>query len=817
MKVINIIKNMNSIWIIPAILLAVFLFTASAACHGGIEDPLTTEERAWLNENDGKIRLGPDPNAPPLDFFDEFGQYKGLTADYVRLIEKKLGFRFEIVRMDTWDDLLTSAKKKEIDVVCAAKWTPERDKYLLFTKPFIHIPEVIITRKSFKESVSIEELLNIKVTMVEGYAVLEIVSKKYPWLDIETSKSDLDGLLKVSFNRCDAMIIDLTMASYLIEKEGIENLRVAGFSDIIIDLGFASRRDLPILNSILEKGLALITEQERNSIYSTWIHLEVKHFYASRRFWLIISGVLGIPAIAIVIILVWNRTLRHLVEQRTAKLEESNALLRAGEKQIHKLSHAVKYSSATIVITDTEGNIEYTNPTFAHLTGYSIEEAIGNNSRILQSGETRPEVYEELWSTIKSGDEWKGELCNKKKDGELYWEHVSISPVKDDNGAITNFIAVKDDITGRKQAEEALKLSEQRLRDILNYSSAIFYMKDLSGKYLFINQRYELIFNIKNKDIINKTDHDIFPKEMADTYRSHDIQVVEKCGHVEVEESALHDDGNVHTYISVKFPVRRASGEIYATCGISTDITKRKKLEVELQKLASVVRNCSELINIATTDGKMIFLNDAGSKMLGIDSQQVEHVTIMEVIPDHLKDLVQNELHPKLRNGHTWQGELQYRNLKTDKLTDVYATIFPIIDQDSNKPIYFANVSLDITGRKQAEDALRETTALLSNVINSSTDMIFVKDMELRTIMCNKVFATAVGKNPEDLIGKTDIENGWNPELVHGNPEKGVRGFESDDREALSGRVVHNPADLANVGDKILVFEILYPQPIGNE
>ncbi|MCP5007067.1 MAG: PAS domain S-box protein [Planctomycetes bacterium] len=672
----------NSIRTILAILLAVFSFTATT-CHGDVEDPLTTEERAWLNENNGKIRLGPDPHAPPLDFFDESGHYKGLTADYVRLIEKKLGFRFEIVRMGAWDDLLKSAKKKEIDVICAAKWTPERDKYLLFTKPFIHIPEVIITRETFKKSVSIEELRNIKVTMVEGYAVFEIVSKRYPWLDIETSKNDLDGLLKVSFNRCDAMIIDLTMASYLIEKEGIGNLRVAGYSDIVIDLGFASLKDIPILNSILEKGLALVTEQERKSIYSTWIHLEVKHFYASRRFWLIISGILGIPSIVIVIILVWNRTLRHLVEQRTAKLEESNVLLRAGEKQIHKLSHAVRHSSATIIITDTEGNIEYANPMFTQLTGYSIEEAIGNNPHVLQSGKTPPEVYEELWSTIKSGDEWKGELCNKKKEGELYWEQVSISPVKDDKGAITNFIAVKDDITERKQTEEALKQSEQRLRDLLDYSSAIIFMKDLSGKYLFINRRYELMFNIKNKDIVSKTDHDIFPKEMADTFRSHDIHVVEKGGLVEVEESALHDDGEVHIYLSVKFPVRRASGEIYATCGIATDITERKKLEVEL----------------------------------------------------------------------------------------------------------------------------KQTTAMLTNVLDSTPDMIFVKDMELRTIMCNKYFAAAVGKKPEDLLGKTDIENGWNPELVQGNPDKGIRGFENDDREALSGRTIHNPADLANVGDKVLVFD----------
>ena len=107
--------------------------------------------------------------------------------------------------------------------------------------------------------------------------------------------------------------------------------------------------------------------------------------------------------------------------------------------ELIKLSSAVEQSPAIVVITDIEGNIEYVNPRFTELTGYTIEEAIGENPRILKSGKTSPEVYEKLWDTITSGNEWRGEFCNKKKNGALFWEYGFIAPVKDKQGCYYQF------------------------------------------------------------------------------------------------------------------------------------------------------------------------------------------------------------------------------------------------------------------------------------------------------------------------------------------------------------------------------------------
>jgi PAS domain S-box-containing protein len=129
---------------------------------------------------------------------------------------------------------------------------------------------------------------------------------------------------------------------------------------------------------------------------------------------------------------------------------------RRAEMQVRQLSRAVEQSPSTVVITDVEGNIEYANPKFTEITGYAFDEVIAQNPRLLKSGVVAPEVFDDLWATITAGKEWRGEFLNRKKNGDLYWELASISPIRDEGGRITHFLKVGEDITERKQAEEAL-------------------------------------------------------------------------------------------------------------------------------------------------------------------------------------------------------------------------------------------------------------------------------------------------------------------------------------------------------------------------
>lgn len=131
------------------------------------------------------------------------------------------------------------------------------------------------------------------------------------------------------------------------------------------------------------------------------------------------------------------------------------------EENLRKLSVAVEQNPASIIITDTYGSIEYVNPHFTQLTGYSFEEVVGQNPSILKTGETSNDEYRLLWETILSGGEWRGEFHNRNKDGELYWEQALIAPIRDESGAITHFIAIKEDISERKQLEGQLRHSQK--------------------------------------------------------------------------------------------------------------------------------------------------------------------------------------------------------------------------------------------------------------------------------------------------------------------------------------------------------------------
>ena len=145
----------------------------------------------------------------------------------------------------------------------------------------------------------------------------------------------------------------------------------------------------------------------------------------------------------------WHGFLQDITERKSA------------EEQLRKLSRAVEQSPASIVITDAEGLIEYVNPKFTELTGYTLEEARGKNPRILKTGRTSVEEYQRLWQTITRGETWRGEFHNRKKNGQEFWEFASISPVIDDEGMITHFLAVKEDITERKKLEEHFRQSQK--------------------------------------------------------------------------------------------------------------------------------------------------------------------------------------------------------------------------------------------------------------------------------------------------------------------------------------------------------------------
>ncbi len=165
---------------------------------------------------------------------------------------------------------------------------------------------------------------------------------------------------------------------------------------------------------------------------------------------------------------------------------------KTAEEQLQKVMHAVEQSPSSVVITDIHGRIEYVNPKFTEVTGYSREEALGRNPRILKSGEMSPQEYSAMWKTLTAGREWRGEFHNRRKDGGLFWEFASISPIKNDRGEITHYVAIKEDITERKSLELQLQQS-QKMQAIGTLAGGIAH--DFNNLLTAINGYSELILS----------------------------------------------------------------------------------------------------------------------------------------------------------------------------------------------------------------------------------------------------------------------------------------------------------------------------------
>jgi len=165
--------------------------------------------------------------------------------------------------------------------------------------------------------------------------------------------------------------------------------------------------------------------------------------------------------------------------------------------------------------------------------------------------------------------------------GRPGWLLTSKAPLRDTRGRIIGLVGMGRDITDRKREEEQHRLSETRLQAILDNTTAVIYLKDTQGRYLLINRQFEDLFHVTLEQVVHKTDYDLFPGTMADAFRVNDQRVLETRTPLEFEEVAPRD-GEIRTFISIKFPLWDTTGVPYAVCGISTDITERKRAETKL-------------------------------------------------------------------------------------------------------------------------------------------------------------------------------------------------------------------------------------------
>jgi PAS domain S-box-containing protein len=309
------------------------------------------------------------------------------------------------------------------------------------------------------------------------------------------------------------------------------------------------------------------------------------------------------------------------------------------------------------------------------------------------------------------------------------------------DGAPTRLDGVNIDVTERRRTEQAVRDGQAKLRAIINGSTAVIYAKDLDGRYLLVNHHWERLFGVTAEQTVGLTDYDFFPPETSDAVRANDRRVLAQGHTVEVEEVVRHPDGSVHTYISLKFPLADAAGTVYGVCGVSTDITERKRADADH-------RESRERLQAAlTASGTGTFRWDIRTGGLTFD----ENLDRMFGLPPGQTVRAYDEflarIHPDDRDRvaaagarcreHGGDFDEEYRVVRPDgsvRWVDDKGRTFRGPD---GQPAYMTGACVDVTHRKRAERDLRERDEFNRAVFDSSPDCLKVLDADGRLLAMN--------------------------------------------------------------------------------
>jgi diguanylate cyclase (GGDEF)-like protein/PAS domain S-box-containing protein len=382
--------------------------------------------------------------------------------------------------------------------------------------------------------------------------------------------------------------------------------------------------------------------------------------------------------------------LNALIHELEARVAERTADLVHANEQLRKLTIAIEQSPSAIVITNPNVEIEYVNPAFTRSTGYTFEEAKGRNPNILKSDQTIPETFVEMWRALRAGQTWRGELINRKKSGEIYWEYTVIAPIYDEQGQISHYVAIKEDVTARKMAEQALQESEKQYRDLFELESdAIFIIRNSDGAILQANKAATLLYGYSEAELTTMKNTDLSAEPESTRQATQSPAPLEKIIHIPLRWHRKHDGLVFPVEINARFISWR--GEDVHIAAIR-DISEHLQVANAEQRFSTLLKNLNEVtmaLSLASTFDKMCRRAiELGREKLGFD-----RLGLWFIDPDDPESLIgsygvdeQGNIRDErqVRIPNRPQGINCY--LMSDKKAIYYAENAPIYD-DQNRQI----------------------------------------------------------------------------------------------------------------------------------
>lgn len=390
---------------------------------------------------------------------------------------------------------------------------------------------------------------------------------------------------------------------------------------------------------------------------------------------------------------------------------------KAKEEKIKKLSLAVEQSANTVVITDTGGNVEYVNPKFSELTGYSAEEILGKNIKILRSGKQSDEYYAHMWQTITSGETWRGEFYNKRKNGSFFWEKVTITPIKNDAGETINFLAIKEDISANKKAESELLKAEEKAEEsravikeqarlldlIFSHSLDNIVILDKDYNFIKVSDTYAKAVQKEIAELIGKNHFDLYPsnfKEEADKVKKNKTAYLRQARPFVYQD---HPEWGTTYWDLGLVPIldEKNAVELFLLTlkDVSKEIISKQEAKESEERFKAISEQATEGITVATMEGDYVLVNPAFCKMSGYSEEELMDLKVFDMKAENQPQQSFYDSIEKMK-GIPIRVNLQRKD-GTEYLTEIIGTVISL----NNKQFVLGTVR-DITERVKAENDL---------------------------------------------------------------------------------------------------------------
>ena len=540
---------------------------------------LTEDETAWLKAHP-VIRVGIDRDFAPYEWLDKKGNFDGVNAELLRLLEARLGVRFEVVKGKSWQETLDAAKAGELDMLSDAVNTPDRRDYLGFTSSFIKSPIVILNDRRKGYVSALRQLYGKRVAIKQGYFMEELLARDYPQIILVPTVDELSAFALIKKGEADAYVGDAPSLNYLLQQTGETELRFAGTTEYTSAHSMAVIHRHPELLSILEKTMAAIPQSEIDGILNRWMSVQVDRGVPLDTALKTVAGLLLLLMLSIV----WVQRLRREV---AARISAENAL-QARERHFVQL---LQNSYDTVVILDSDGTQRYVSASAEKVHGYSpgelenipvVEQMIhpDDQARVLAA-------FRQIIEAGSGGTDYR----HRRKGGG--WVHLEARGTNQlDNPDIRGVVVNVRDITEQKQVETQYRTLFEEMLDGFAVHEIIC---DEAGKpvdyrYLSVNPAFERMTGINAERAVGSRVLELFPELEA--------YWIEKYGRVALTGEPAYFESylaelNKYFEVTAFRPAPRQFACLFQ------DITARKMAEAELEKYR---QHLEELVESRTAE-----------------------------------------------------------------------------------------------------------------------------------------------------------------------------------------------------------------------